>query len=64
MDEPQVMEPEPPQETVDVEDIQRAHELLDSANVPRRRRGKVVLTLSQRLTILLERESPNDERTS
>jgi len=64
MVEPLIVEQEPQPEPIDVEDIQHAHELLDSANVPRRRRGKVMLTLSQRLTILLERESPNDERTS
>ena len=64
MDDVESQAVESPPTPVDEEDVYRAHELLDSANIPRRRRGKVILTLSQRLTILLERESPNDERTS
>lgn len=48
----------------EIDDVKRTHELLDSANVPRRLRGKVKLGLSNRLSILLERPSPNEERTS
>ena len=48
----------------EVEDLRQAHDLLDSADVPRRRRGKVLLTLTGRLALLLSRENPNESRTS
>jgi len=49
-----------------IEDVEEAHNLLDTANIPRRRRGKIDLTLGGRLRMLFERDarSLSEMRTS
>ena len=45
-------------------DFRIAHELLDGAGVPRRMTAKVDINLAARIRMLLEKQNPNEDRTS
>jgi hypothetical protein len=48
----------------EIADLGVAHELLDSANVPRTISGKVKMTLASRIRVLLEKPNIQEDRTS
>jgi len=52
----------PPEQ--EANDFRIAHDLLDGAGVPRRKTAKVDINLATRIRMLLEKQNPNEDRTS